>query len=1031
MKPVSVSVDYSPSMDGLAIEACFEKSILSDNGKMDETSESPSFRMEPAVPEERDMDEDDYRFEAESSERAPVEESQIEESRQQEIDETPRELPSRSISRSKSDDNFVEAAFEMVLDYGNLSNKHEKSVTEENQIDEKGDANEPVQEAEKPEEQPAQEVEKLDTPAQASKELDEQAQEVEKLEEPREEGVKLIEELQDPEKVVVWSSDEGVPKAPQSSESDQSSESEVASPQHTFSDDMDQNSTHSEVTVTTNSTEAMSLSALIENRDWNQILDRLEQIESTPTVSVWTEGLDALGDSLLLEICKKQPPLQVVELWLESFPKDAERQCLEGRLPLHYACAHGASAYVIEALVNIFPGSLKEYDVQDKMLPLHYACKHAAEVNVIDCLLAAYPEATLVQDIHGQTPMDYAMNLEERSVRDRTVVCIQKGLKQNLSSLSELLAKSHTMISKEQEKVKELQRKIGLNDESGSNLNELQSLLNQTLERVATLEKGEAEKKAEIATLKSKLEDTETHLEETQLLLSAEKSSAVTEKTSDLEEALKLEKYKMNALEQSLVAKQQLLAEEREKAKNFKEKLSELEIELEQQRAKTKELEDALALETTTKGEHAKVDSPVPKAPIRSLLMKEDVTTKENKVDIEDEIESEFLRRAELEEIRLENKVLLTQTDEMVLSLAHANEKKQEMLEEQQQKVEALERVHREKEALLQQNQETMKNLEQSISLKLALQKSEEEKIRQLENLRVRKREMIEAEEEQVRKLDYTLGRKQALLELEQMKEKTLKQTIERKNALMEAEQCKVEELKKTRAEEEALLAAENDMADALASSNKEKERQLRAERKLVEELHAVLAEKAELLEQKAAMDEDLEAKVKVAEAMVAKEKELWESAKQIKEDSEAMLREADESVKTVDLRSSEKALMLSKETIITESLEKFKRRRHSLVSSGRLYTFVDTTLSVSLLVKEALLAKRHEKALLEDKNSATTTVPSSTGGVVKAHTKQNVPSAKDVVKKAMSPNGRLFFNQFAGFFGLSNVVGARKRISK
>lgn len=938
--------------------------------------------------------------------------------------ETPRYFRSQHGNGSFSDESYIEAEYEMVLDDDDLSRKDEFMGCAEDIDDENENALDDVVDFSLKDE-PSGCVESVGADYET---VHYDADYLEKEQETHEahlgipdmtstrDDVLLGHEGKDRENVVVWFKGTSFSSA-------QSLESEASVSEEEAADSSQQkqfDTTSSEETPRTYN-EMSSLASLIEQRNWDKVVDRLEELESISTVEVWTSGLDALGDSLLLEICKHQPTLHVIESWVQSFPKDPERQCLEGRLPLHYACSYNASVQVVEALIHAFPQSLMSADVQDRMLPLHCACKEGATGDVIDVLLMAYPEATLVQDIHGKTPMDYAMNLEDRSLRDGTVVSIQKSLKQNLSTLADLLCRSHNLLGEEQQKVKDLERKIQLEmEKNSSKILEFQSSLQHALERVAILEKSEAEKVAHIQQLGQKLQEAQSFLEEARLILSEEKDEVLIKKTKELESALMIEQGKIDSLEQSLAEKQDLLVQVEERSFETLQKFTETKAELAIEKIRSKQLEESLAAtckqeddicrERRAEGEATQTDTKEAKEQTPSS------TTVE--------IELEEARIVKLEEIRLEYEAMMKKNEEIIQAVELSNAKKIEMLEIQQEKVEALERVHREKETLLQKNQEAMKALENNIERKNFLQRGEEEKIRQLDLLRIRKREMIELEEEQVRKLDYTLSRKQALLELEQMKEKTLKQTIERKNALLETEKGKVEKLEKARADQESLLAAEKEAVQALASSKEEKEAMLRAEMKVIEELSEVLAEKERLFARKEMTRMALEQKIKEAESMVAKERELWQTAKQIKDDSEAMLREADDDVKAVEIRTSQKLDLLAKEEIMTKSLEKLRQRHSDLASRGRLYTFVDTTLSISLLVKEALLSKRHEQLLTEERKPRAPL--SSTSTLVKRNFQNILPAASNLFRKALSGNSRLYLNQFVGYMGLSDST-ARK----
>jgi len=750
-----------------------------------------------------------------------------------------------------------------------------------------------------------------------------------------------------------------------------------------------------------------SLSALINQRDWDQIIERVKGFSSLSEESIEEQasllGRDSLGNSFLHEICKNDPSVEVIQVWLEFNKEDVERPGIGGHLPLHFACAFGASMDVVEILIEAFPESLATPDSNDKMLPLHVACRDGTSTEVLDLLMVAYPEATLVQDKHGMTPLDYAVNLKDPLPRQLTVNSIQKGLKNNLAALSNAVDTTKEMLHREQEKVKELESLAEI--EKGAR--ELQAKddreqLEYALNRVAILEKADLQKNQEIDKLTQKTEALESQLEE-----AAENKRIYLEETRELESALKMEKCKNSALEQSLVAKQEMMEHEKERTRDAEERLSEMRVLLQNEKLKSKRLGENL---NTEQEKSHRLQATKIAEEVEKLGDRPGTTTV-----VGAEIEVETAQKATLQQLRTENKAMMDENEETIRALESSNAKKQEMLAAQQEKVEALERVGREKEYLLQKNQEIMKALEESIERKLSLQKTEEEKIRQLDTLRRKKREMIESEEEQVRKLDYTLGRKQALLELEQMKEKTLQQTIAQKKALLETERSKVKELESRCSEKETLLVSEQNMVKSLTVSKKEKENLLNAERELVNELYRMHSEKEVLLEKKRKALEEITMVIEELEEKVDSEKDLLTRAARVRAEKEASLHAADETLKTIEERLTKQSSLLSKEQSITESLETFKERRREIASSGSLYALVDTTLSISHLVKEALLAKQHNQRLLEGQKS-------TRSAVVKNNP---LPAPASILKRALSLKGRGYISHFAGFLGFQ--PGKRK----
>lgn len=997
MKPVSVT------SDDMGIEACFERSMLSDLGKNEEHDDPAlSEENDPCVDERDDgtlecsdtlgsnRHNNDHSLRDNEEEGSPREETST---RRDEPDPTPPAL-----SGSQSNENFIEAEFEMVLENPENRPEQEKPEAAAGKLENSSDAPE-VSTSEEEEEKVV--VWCADTISQSTESESERMYPIE------EEPADTL-ERESPNDSMEGSTNRTLSLSNNLATelTNASSEGSMLDNSVEWQSDEDRiGNMGSKEQVDTKSEEETtvpSLSTLINQRQWHRVIERVGEFSSLTDVSIEDQvsflGRDSLGDSFFHEICKNQPTVEVIRLWLERNKDDVKRHGIGGHLPLHYACAFGASVDVIEVLIEAYPDSLITPDDHDNMLPLHFACRQGATIEVLEVLLEAHPEATFAEDNHGLTPMDCAMSLQDQTIRDQVVKCIQNSLKRNITTLSSLLADTKATLREEQERVQNFSRKARLEKEAKEKkAREDHSLLEYTLSRVAVLEKSENEKKSTIENMKQKTQTLESQLAETQLQLTAEKNRLYIEKTRDLESVLKIEQCKISALEQSLVAKQEMLDNEKERTKDAEQRFSEMRILLQNERLKTKHLGESLNVEQAKlkrleEEKATKVAGGIPKlhdAPTSS------------------DIDEETTRRIELDRSETESK--LEANREAIRALEISNAKKQELLDVQQEKVELLERFRREKESLLQKSQETMKVLEESIERKLSLQKAEEEKIRQLDNLRHKKRQMIESEEEQVRKLDYLLGRKQALLELEQMKEKTLQQTIAQKQALLESEGSKMRELEAIYAQKEALFVSEQNLVKALQASKKEKEGLFRTERELVNKLQHVLSEKETLLKKKQRIQDDIAKCVRAGEDMLSEEKKLLEATEKARAEKEELLFETDEAVKAIEARASKASSLMEKEQRITESLEKFQERRQMIAGQSKLYCFVDTTLSISHLVKEALLAKKYEQRLIEEQKP-------KRGVVIK---KNNSPS-ESLLRKAFSVKGKRYLTHVAGYFGLS-----------
>ena len=130
-------------------------------------------------------------------------------------------------------------------------------------------------------------------------------------------------------------------------------------------------------------------------------------------------------------------------LWSDSF----------GWLPLHYACANGASASVVRVLLDAYPGGGVECDKRKRtplhfalcntdlpaseemarllvrpfkdvsaasmedehaMLPIHYACAYGSSEEVLHLIIEGYDEGIHCVDFKGRTPLHFVMGNSDR-----------------------------------------------------------------------------------------------------------------------------------------------------------------------------------------------------------------------------------------------------------------------------------------------------------------------------------------------------------------------------------------------------------------------------------------------------------------------------------------------------------------------------------------------------------------------------------------------------------------------------------------
>jgi len=159
---------------------------------------------------------------------------------------------------------------------------------------------------------------------------------------------------------------------------------------------------------------------LVSSMKWQEALERLASHPAE--TSMWWCKRDRVGQPIwqLLPIhkaCELNPPPELVNALIHTYPEGVMAADHSGRLPIHLACCRGAPSSVITILLDY--GGAASLTVKDGQgrLPLHVACVHGAAERVINMLIEAYPEGVEVEDNNNRTPMKIVQQSSHRHKR--------------------------------------------------------------------------------------------------------------------------------------------------------------------------------------------------------------------------------------------------------------------------------------------------------------------------------------------------------------------------------------------------------------------------------------------------------------------------------------------------------------------------------------------------------------------------------------------------------------------------------------
>ncbi|CAB9527056.1 Ankyrin Repeat [Seminavis robusta] len=119
---------------------------------------------------------------------------------------------------------------------------------------------------------------------------------------------------------------------------------------------------------------------------------------------------DSFGWLPIHYACACGAETEVIKQLAEAFPESKTTVDRRGRTPLHFALGNSSKPVSPDVVVLLSSSGAAGYADDNGMLPLHYACAYGASEEALYVLTGAYPDAITTQDRRGRTPLHFALS---------------------------------------------------------------------------------------------------------------------------------------------------------------------------------------------------------------------------------------------------------------------------------------------------------------------------------------------------------------------------------------------------------------------------------------------------------------------------------------------------------------------------------------------------------------------------------------------------------------------------------------------
>ena len=625
-------------------------------------------------------------------------------------------------------------------------------------------------------------------------------------------------------------------------------------------------------------------------RNWHQFVQHIQAYpEATRVhVSLGSRGLQLAqkGNLLLHEVCRNDPSTEAIETLLATNRAAAREKGSKGYLPLHYACASGASAGVVSKLMKSYPEAVKVRDGNDLMLPLHLACKWGSSKEVFDLLIKEYPEGKSVRDIYAKSPLDYANNLGSQKDREIAISCLEtKVLQESPQPVDQNTFTNRSSLFNDGDRPVRVELKV-----AKSKMQELSDEITQR-EHEFALMIGEEQKKANqlqrqreaLLTDAQKAKATQDAQQKQLKVLSAE-CDMLKSLQETHEQKRKVLAQKVKVLEEALALKEDLIGR-LEHENNYKYN-KELRKTLQNQEAKFNKLlsaERERVAELERRGKEVEVTHRL----YTEALMEEHDTEAQNfeeltlrfqkiEKDLREELKNVTSKKTSAEEemvkMKADHEVSIKKEHEKVSFLEEHVSKVNSLLKSEQQRFQELEAILQEALALEQEQREEMaeewNQKEQDYQMTLS---NEQHKVQILESDYNEVRELLKAEHEKIGHLENYQSQLESQLLTEQLKLDILEETQKKNQELLEQERENKKKIQASESTARQQLSVEQEKVKYLEEAKGSIQKLLDAEKIRVAEL-------SESLELRKSEYETEKRKVKALQKSQTRQRQVMES---------------------------------------------------------------------------------------------------------------------------------------------------------